>query len=129
MKTTRLLSVLSLTIGLVGSAAAFDTEGDIEDRVQASPVSTPTAAAVEHVRYPFESEGDIENRLLVSLGAGSVATTAKSGARYAFRSEGDIHDQWFGAPAPRADRARSDAATRYAFRSEGDFNSLPVMGN
>jgi len=124
MKTTRILSALTLTIGLVGSAAAFDTEGAIEDRLQASPIATPTSAMADHLRYPFQSEGAIHDRLFggPSDSTGEHLAAVQMGEpRVAFVTEGDIESRLlasFGAGGGRT----AEAGERYAFRSEGDIH-------
>jgi len=122
MNTKQFVSIFGLAIGLAGSAQAFDTEGDIENSLHASPVAARTTSGEQHVRHPFQSEGDLHDEWFGDRAGRSAPTSAfGNDQRIAFQAEGDLHEQWFGAPAAPAGGIGKAMVTRFAFESEGDL--------
>ncbi|MCB1907299.1 MAG: hypothetical protein KDH15_08010 [Rhodocyclaceae bacterium] len=91
MNGKQIITTLVLSVGLAGSAAAFDTEGSIEDRLLASfGAGTTAMRSPDRVRHAFVTEGDIHDRLFADHFAVAAGSDRDDGAGYAFTTEGDL---------------------------------------
>ncbi|MCB1917365.1 MAG: hypothetical protein KDG52_16825 [Rhodocyclaceae bacterium] len=89
MNRKQLFTALVLSFGLAGTAAAFDTEGDIEDRLLAS-LGAGTAQATAQGPFAFQSEGDIHDHWFVARRTDRAGMEQNEPTRYAFEDEGDL---------------------------------------
>lgn len=91
MNSNKIAIAIALSVGLVGSAAAFDSEGDIEDRLLASlGTATASVQSVGDSRHAFQSEGDVHDQLFAARTATAADMVAAEPMHYAFEDEGDL---------------------------------------